>query len=174
MSKPNIMIMGNIAGAGKSTVAAYLTKKYGYYEITFASPIYEIAIDFFGMQKKDRKLLQDIGQKMREIEPLVWVNYAFNEAQLYQDYPIVISDVRQENEFNKGIEEGYLPLRICCGRDIAIQRIIKRDGFCDESKLDGPSEDGTRNLKVPEIRNDGTIEQLYKKIDEFMNSLMVD
>ena len=30
----NIMIMGSIAGAGKSTAAAYLTRNYKYYEIS--------------------------------------------------------------------------------------------------------------------------------------------
>lgn len=168
----NIMIMGSVAGAGKSTAAAYLTRHYGYYEVTFATPLYEIAIEYFGMQRKNRGLLQDIGQKMREIDPDVWVNYAFSEAKLYQSSQgVVISDVRQMNEFDRGIKEHYIPLRIVCDRDIAIQRMITRDGFCDESKLDGVMEDQTRDLIVPQIYNNDSMEHFYKEIDKFIKSI---
>lgn len=170
----NIMIMGSVAGAGKSTAADYLVRHYNYREITFATPLYEIAREYFNMRQKDRGLLQDIGQKMREICPDVWVNYAFDQAKLYQhSEAIVISDVRQLNEFQRGIKEMYIPLRIVCDRDIAIKRMIIRDGYCDETKLDGVMEDQTRNLLVPQIYNNNSIEDFYKEIDSFMNSISV-
>jgi len=173
MEFKKIMLMGSTAGAGKSTVAQYLADSYNFYEITFATPIYDIAQEFFYMKIKDRALLQDVGQKMREIDPYVWVNYAFAEAKMWNDMNVVISDVRQLNEFERGLIEGFLPVRVKCDRDIAVERIRKRDGYCDVGRLDGPAEDGTRELVVPELDNSGTIEQLYLQIDELMRSLGV-
>ena len=171
MNKPNIMLMANVAGTGKDTVADYLESRYNYVKISFAEPIYSLAEEMFGMVEKDRKLLQDIGQKMREIDPDVWAKDAFKRASL-ANFPVVISDVRQKNEFQMGLEKGYLPLRVVTNRDIAIERIVLRDGKCDLSRLDGPAEDGTREIKVPQIFNNGTVEELYKQVELFMNSLV--
>lgn len=170
--KTKVMIMGSVAGAGKTTVAEYLTRHYNFHEVTFATPLYEIAREYFGMRGKNRGLLQDIGQKMREIDADVWVNYAFDEAKLYESVEnIVISDVRQMNEFSRGIKEGYIPLRVVCDRDVAIQRMIVRDGFCDESKLDGVMEDQTRELIVPQVYNNSSVEDFYREIDQFVRSI---
>lgn len=166
----DIMICANIAGAGKDTVADYLVLKYEYTKISFAQPIYEIAKEFFSMEKKDRELLQNIGQKMREIDPDVWVNNGYKRAREINT-PVVITDVRQINEFHRGIEEDFMPVRIVCDRNIAIRRIIERDGVCDESKLDGPAEDGTRDLLVPQIYNNTTYENLYSQIDGFIKNI---
>ena len=43
--------------------------------LSFADKIYDIAYDLFDMKEKDRKLLQDIGQKMREIDEKIFIKY---------------------------------------------------------------------------------------------------
>lgn len=122
------------------------------------------------MQQKNRNLLQIIGEKLREIDPYVWINYTFRKADvaLNQKVPVVVSDMRKIEEYSVGMHKGYVPIRVVCDRDTAIQRIIKRDGFCDESLLDKPVETGTRDIQMLEIDNNGTIEDLYKQIDELI------
>jgi dephospho-CoA kinase len=122
------------------------------------------------MKQKNRWLLQTLGQKMREIDSRCWINNIFKRAEEYinQNNNVVIVDCRQEDEYIEGLNKGYFPIRIVCDRDIAIQRLIKRDGYCDTSLLDAPVEVGTRNIQMLEINNNGTFEDLYKQIDELI------
>lgn len=172
MENLKIMICGNVAGCGKSTMAKYLETQYDFKEFSFAEPIYYIAYNVFRMKKKDRSLLQNIGEKMREIDPDVWVKYTYSDTDLYiEDFNIVISDLRRKNEFDAGIEKGFIPVRIVCDRDIAIKRIEERDGSCDVSLLDHDAEVGTRDLILPQIINNGSFTSFYDQIDEFVKSL---
>ena len=174
MIKKNIIIAGNVAGAGKDTMAGYLESKYGYKQVAFATGIKRVAREVFNMQKKDRALLQDIGQKMREIDPEVWVKALFREidASLHS-IPFVISDLRQKNELSAALERNFIPVRVVTNRNIAVQRLLERDGVCDISKLDGPAEDGTRKIHLPQIYNNGTFTDFYQSIDEFLDSISI-
>ena len=165
-----IIIAGNIAGSGKDTVADYIVSEYGYGKTFFAEGIYDIAYDLFNMKQKDRKLLQSIGEKMREIDGLVWVNKTIKKSKelIPKNNGVIISDLRRENEYISAVKAGFLPIRIVCDRDIAIKRIIDRDGVCDESLLDNESENGTRHIPMLEIHNNSTIESLYSHIDNLM------
>jgi dephospho-CoA kinase len=158
-----ILLSGNIAGCGKTTTAQYLSDKYGFKELYFAAPIYDIAREYFGMKHKNRKLLQDIGEKFREIRNSVWVDYLFNKVDRYTN--VCISDCRRENEFTKAIDNDFLHIRIVCDRETAIRRMYERDGYVDESLLDNESEVGSRNLPAYEITNNGTFKELFDKVD---------
>ena len=69
-----IGLMGKMA-SGKSTLAARIMKKYpNIKKLSLAEPVKEIANNLFNMKDKDRHLLQQIGTKMREIDPDVWVD----------------------------------------------------------------------------------------------------
>lgn len=155
------------AGAGKDTVADYLVRKYNFTKITFATPIYEIAYKYFNMQYKDRNLLQQIGQSMRKIDNDIWVNYAFRVADNYEN--VVISDCRQENEFLMGMLKDYVPIRVNADLDKRIERLISRDGLTPDIKLfEHKAETGADNFMYNEIDNNGTVEELYEKIDDLM------
>lgn len=99
--KFNIGIVGKMC-SGKSTVAKYLKEEMNneFYLTSFAKKVKELATDLFGMKEKDRTLLIQIGEKMREIKDTVWIDYAVNECA--KDYYFsVIDDVRHINEFEK-------------------------------------------------------------------------
>ena len=129
----NKIIINARAGAGKDCFADYLVDNYGFKKIAFADGIYEIAYEYFGMTIKDRELLQLIGEKMREIDPLVWVKRAFNEAKHYDK--VVISDCRRANEYAWGLEKGYLPIHIEADLDKRIIRLYKRDDIQPDLEL---------------------------------------
>lgn len=161
-----IIICGSIAGAGKDTASEYLVQKYGFQSFSFAAPIYTICREYFNMQRKDRWLLQQVGEKMREIDHEVWINYTFKQANLADR--AAISDLRRKNEHLAALNHGYFPIRIVTKRDIAIDRILKRDGHCDVSLLDNESETGTREIPMYEIINNGTVEELYQQLDKLV------
>lgn len=162
-----IMINGRSL-SGKDTIGDYLIKKYGFNRIFFAEGIYEIAYKYFGMTNKSRVLLQAIGEKMREIDKDVWVNYTYNQINNYINY--CATDIRRENEYIEGLKYGFLPIRISADFDLRVQRAIKRDGFYPDISLwENESEIGADPFDYIEVINNGTFNELYQQIDDIMN-----
>lgn len=164
----NKIIINGRACSGKDEIADYLVEKYGYIKISFATPIYEIAREYFEMTNKDRKLLQLIGEAMRSIDSDVWVKYAFKVANELDK--VVIADLRRENEYTHAVKNGFTPIRVQADYDIRIERCIKRDGqYPDTSLWEDEVETGADNFTYEyEITNNGTLEELHRQIDRIM------
>ena len=133
-----IAISGKM-GSGKTTLYEALAKfhnrnhymRYGTEEdvvhrFSLADPVKEIAINYFGMpvNKKDRKLLQQIGQKFRSIEENVWVRLMIEKVE-YQELEQelwttqsrlweagICDDVRFPNEVEALKESGWIMIRL--------------------------------------------------------------
>jgi hypothetical protein len=90
--------------------------------LSFAGKLKELATELFGMEDKDRKLLQDLGGKMREINEDVWLNYTINESLHHEN--VVIDDLRLPNEYNKLKEAGFTIVRLEIDRETQIKRLI--------------------------------------------------
>lgn len=158
------IIINGKAGSGKDTLADYLVDNYGFTKIAFADGIYDIARKYFNMEVKDRRILQLIGEKMREINPNIWVDYTFEKAEKYDK--VVISDCRQFNEYEKGLNSGFLPIRIETDLEKRIERLEKRDGFYpDVSLFENKCETGADDLEFITVDNNDTYEQLYEQIE---------
>lgn len=140
-------------------------EKHGFTKITFATPIYKIAREYFGMTTKDRVLLQSIGQKFREIDPDIWIKAAFKEAEKYEK--VVIADCRQENEYIYAVKNGFTPIRVRADLDIRIQRCIDRDGiYPNIDDWENSSEIGADDFEyIVEIINNGNKYELYSVAD---------
>lgn len=158
-----VIIKGG-ACVGKDVFARYLVENHGFHQISFASPIYKIAKENFGMVSKDRPLIQVIGQKFREIDPDVWVKLAMNEAMKYPR--VVISDCRQANEYMHAVANGFVPIEVVSDMSIRIQRAIERDGVePDVSRWSHESEIGADGFRYPiTITNNGTEEEYHGNI----------
>lgn len=115
-------------GSGKSTTASILRDvivERGIVEpyiVSFAGKLKKIAVDLFGMTQKDRGLLINIGLKMREIEPNVWINYALRDI---EDKSIIIDDLRFPNEYVRLRSEGFVLIRINIDKELQLKRIKK-------------------------------------------------
>lgn len=172
----DIFINGR-AGAGKSEIEQRLIYQ-GYKPIQLSSGIYEIARNYFNMKKKDRELLQSIGQLLRQIDEDVWVNYACKEIDLMkyieQAEKIVVSDVRQANEYDTFKDKGFIAIQVVADLDKRIERLEKRDGIkIDDDYIkrieENPAETGADGKEYDYIiDNNGTIEELYAKVDEIL------
>ncbi len=158
------------AGAGKTEAAKYIELKYGYKRISFADGIKDIAFNIFGAKEKSRKLLQSIGEKLREIDPDVWVKHTINRVNVLQE-SVVIDDLRRRNEFNALIKNNFYIFRVKADEKTRVKRLIDRDGYCDVSLLYNASENGCADIDLMEINNNGDIESLYKQIDGIMETL---
>ena len=60
--------------SGKTTMASHLEQGLNFEIISMAGEVKRVGRELFGMTKKDRPLLQQIGMKMREIRESVWLD----------------------------------------------------------------------------------------------------
>lgn len=172
----DIFINGR-AGAGKSEIEQRLIY-HGYTPVQLSSGIYEIARNYFNMKNKDRELLQSIGQLLRQIDEDVWVKYVCREIDLRkyieQSEKIVVSDVRQANEYDTFKDKGFIAIQVVADLDKRIERLEKRDGIkIDDDYIkrieENPAETGADGKEYDYIiDNNGTIEELYAKVDEIL------
>jgi dephospho-CoA kinase len=156
------------AGAGKTVSADYLRLNYDFNVSSFADGIKFVDRYLFGSGKKDRLRLQTIGQFFRTMDKNIWISRLLDTVSGEENF--VCDDLRQWNEYEALNSNGFRIIRIVADEDIRIQRLIERDGSCDVSLLYNESESGCSNLTLPEIENNGTLEELYEKIDILMSS----
>jgi dephospho-CoA kinase len=115
--------------SGKSTLANYiiyytetfLCKKFT--KITFASAIYDIAYNLFDMKVKDRKLLQDIGRKLRDIDENVFTKNTMKKCNNVYNNHIIIDDGRLLSEFNAMVENDFKLIYLNISTEKQIERI---------------------------------------------------
>ena len=71
--KKNSYLWKNISG--KSTIADYIMRTQpGYQKYSFAQKVKELCVELFNMKTKNRPLLINFANKMRDIDPDVWIN----------------------------------------------------------------------------------------------------
>lgn len=158
------IMLNGLPSSGKDTVANYLSFYYGFKKLAFADGIYQIAEDYFGMLKKDRQLLRDIGEKLREIDENVWVKNTFKQGELYEN--VVITDCRRDNEYDEGIKRGYKPIKITMNEDKRLKLLEKRDGKLDTSLTE--CETQAYDREYFEIENNNELASLIIQIDWIM------
>jgi hypothetical protein len=101
-----IVFIGHM-GSGKTytlgRVAELLKNKYDIdlNKCSVASGLKQIAVSYFGMKEKDRRLLQQIGTKMREIDENVWIKALVLKIQNENLIPFGVDDVRFLNEIER-------------------------------------------------------------------------
>lgn len=154
--------------AGKDTVADYLVKEYGFIKISFAEGVYKVAQDIFDMKEKDRDLLIAVGQKMREIDPRVWIKQAekrIEEERARGNNRFVISDMRFLNEYDwiMGMPLGFVT-RVYA----PLKERKKRPGFNEQDDYKA-SEGLLENLSMfSTILNDSDIPAAEAEVDKEM------
>ena len=96
-----IAITGKMC-SGKSTIANMICMLDSHYKIySFAQKIKEIAHDLFNMKYKDRQLLIQISNSMKDINSNVWINYLLDKIkhENHLDH-CIIDDLRFQNELD--------------------------------------------------------------------------
>ena len=89
---------------------------------SFASKLKEIATDLFGMTTKDRKLLQILGTKMKEIDDKVWIKYLLKSID--NENNVVIEDVRYINEYDALKTNGFVFIYLDIDKKLQKERLM--------------------------------------------------
>jgi len=187
LSKKILVGMIGRAGSGKDTVADYLCDKFSFSKLAFADPlkkavqvVFDIPDDFmFDREKREmelphwpgwstRKFLQFVGTELfrNQVDQDVWVKNAVSRAS--RGYRSVISDVRFPNEVDR--TTALLPDDVKC----VFIRVTRPDHDGAASGIKGhASEAHIDELNADiDILNDGTLEDLYVKIDSVMSEIL--
>jgi dephospho-CoA kinase len=185
--KMKIALFGKMR-AGKDTVADILAEEYGFEKFAFAQGIGEIIVKYFPTALsygKPRKHYQHIGQSMRELDNDVWITYLLKRVLHYKmdlklsvenknnkkPFRVVVTDGRQLNEADRLRKEGYLIVKVEAPKETRFKRsLASRDIFTEEA-LEHETEKQV-DLVRPDITivNDGSIEDLRRKVKDLMDS----
>lgn len=116
------------AGAGKTTLANALKDEIKLRTdktaciVGFADKLKDVCKELFGMTTKDRKLLQDVGTALRNIRNTVWIDYLIDNYVTGNPKPVIVHDVRYENEALRLLAAGFVLVHLHVDRDVQISR----------------------------------------------------
>src|SRR5690625_3647293 len=167
--------------SGKSTVADILRYNHDFtFPFSFGDKMKNIAAQLFPIettQGKPRELYQTFGQKMREIDPDVWVKHLAKSVEFEEKrgdpYGIVIDDLRQPNEYDWARENGFVIIRVIASEEERIKRAKQAGDDFDESSLAHETESHVDGFAVDyEIVNDSDYAELERQVDEIMNAII--
>ena len=182
---PNIYFCAK-AGSGKSFSSMFLIKKYGYQVAKFAFPVYNLAYDYFNMDRKikNRNLLQIIGTDIgrEKISSDIWVNRFKEDMTIVKltsekmgiSIPkFVMDDCRFANEQKILKELGFVGIYLDVSDEKRKERLIGRDGTAQENTLNHSSETMIDSFKDNLIKLDanGSLEESYIKLNELLGGL---
>lgn len=183
ISVTKIALCGRLR-SGKDTVANHLYIKYGFSTVAFGDALKKnahAAFPWVSEFSKPRALYQQFGQLMRQIDEDVWIKHAEQAVKGAIDFRagigeeqvgIVITDVRQQNEVDWCRKNGFTLIRVTAPDEDRIARaIVAGDDFTvhdlaheTEQAIDGFAVDA-------EIVNDGSVDDLKRKVDEIMEAI---
>lgn len=164
--------------SGKDTFSDTLKKDYDFEEFKFATGITEIIQKFYPEAVKGGKLrehYQKIGQALRQLDSNVWVNHTDSMIRSFEndfegeDIPIVISDIRQKNEYKYAKANGYLVIKIEADEDIRIKRIIEAGDMWHMEALRHETEIAVDDIPADiVVTNNGSLHEFECAIEKIM------
>lgn len=170
--------------AGKDTAAHHLHIKYGFDKVAFGDALKRTVNEVFPWvygSSKPRALLQQYGQLMREIDPQVWVKHAERAVNGAIDFRVntgaervgvVITDMRQPNEYEWCQQNGFSIVRVNCPLDTRLERArLAGDDFVESDLLHSTEQYVDTFEPDFEVDNDGTVEELKAKIDVILTEI---
>ena len=178
---PRTIVLGHQAMCGKGTVASYLTAKYGYVQLNFATRLRETAVLVTGLpmrrfvedkrlsnpewsNKTGAQILQDIGSGMRNaLDKDVWAKVVAGfVARSDMSVKFVVEDCRYPNEVQA----------LQATRDVVFWRICRPDELRGDigRPKDHESETALSGYDGWDatLWNDGTIADLQLKVERLL------
>lgn len=189
-----IILFGGRFTAGKTTACKYFVnnpEKFGdFKEVNFADKLKDVAVDLFGMTKKDRTLLQKLGtEALRSIDEDVWAKYVFNRTipkaeEEFENQPsfvkkhseylnFVIGDGRYENELAFAKKANSVNVFIDVDENIRMERYKSIYGiYPTEEQIHHASEMIDPSKFDLTIENNDTIFEYQETLDKLYNDIL--
>jgi dephospho-CoA kinase len=170
--------------SGKDTAANHLYIRHGFDRVAFGDALKRNAHAVFPWISdgtKPRALYQQYGQLMREIDPDIWIKHAemavkgkidFRVSMGAEAIGIVITDLRQPNEYEWAKLNGFTIVRVNSSFDSRLERARKAgDDFVESDLLHSTEQYIDTFTPDFEVNNDGTVDELKEQIDEILEAI---
>jgi hypothetical protein len=111
---------------GKTWCADILANELDFEKLSFATAVKDTARKLFGVTTKSaesRRILQLVGEKMREIDPNVWINQVVNTVNDHPNVDYVVDDLRYVNEAEALKSLGFTLILVTVPEDVRQERI---------------------------------------------------
>lgn len=136
---PKVALYG-APGAGKTSGAQFLEDRFGYVRSSFAGyhrgGVRDIAVRLWGPgADKDRGKLQDLGEKLREVDPDVWIRTLLRADVVASRYPSVVDDLRTPREWDALAEHGFVFVEVRADAELRLAR-LRASGKLASGNLD--------------------------------------
>jgi dephospho-CoA kinase len=167
--------------AGKDELAHHLYIKHGFDRVAFGDALKKNAHATFPWVSefsKPRALYQQFGQLMRQIEPDVWVKHAeravkgaidFNVNTGAEKVGVVITDLRQPNEYEWARANGFTIVRVMAPREVRIERAKSLSDAFELNHLTHETESHIDTFSVDyTLENNGTVDELKAQVDAIL------
>ncbi len=153
---------------GKTTAADRLVAVYGFEKDALAAPIKAIASGSFEWDgRKDargRRLLQELGTVGRHYDPEIWLKRLAHRILERRPARLVVDDLRLAREAAYLERLGFIRVRI-----------TRPPGLVPSLAEGAPDHETETEMEEAEldfvIANDGTFDELYARLDAFMERL---
>ncbi|MCP9283017.1 dephospho-CoA kinase [Bacillus safensis] len=169
-------------GAGKDVAVDYLVAMYEFFPFTFSAKGKALFYELFPELRGDAKQRQPMRDFINGITELdvpgakdVWVDYLFRRIEDHEklrccrDSRILITDIRKEAEYRRAKAEGFKILRISADSVTRAKRARRRGDVFNLKDLSHTTETALDGFEVDyEIVNDGSLDDLYARLDEIM------
>src|SRR5690625_1725156 len=189
--------------SGKSTAATHLCSEYNFREVAFGDELKRYADGLLSgsnaypdeyidtgevcpidgdpiiKKRKNRRLYQDFGQLMRQLDEDVWIRHAAKMIAVWENSRnvdgVVVPDLRQPNEYEWARANSFVIIRINAPDELRIERARAVGDDFDIADLTHETERHVDTFAVDyEVNNSGDIRDLERQIDEIMTELLSD
>jgi adenylate kinase family enzyme len=143
-----VAIAGQMA-SGKTTLAKALAEALDGTIMSLGGKVKDVGRDLFGMQVKDRPLLQQIGMKMREIRSDVWIEYLDRAAESSETQVVLVDDCRFINEAEWFKRHGWILIRL--NIDPELQKSRLKETYPDDWQIHWNNRGDSSETEVPLI-----------------------
>jgi dephospho-CoA kinase len=170
--------------SGKSIVGNHLYIRHNFNEVAFGDALKRTARETFPWVSefsKPRALYQSVGQLMRQIDNEVWIKHAeravngaidFNVNTGAEKVGVVITDLRQPNEYEWARANGFTLIRVTAPDEDRIARAIAAGDDFNEADLEHETESHIDSFDCDyEIVNAGSVDDLKAQVDEVITNI---
>lgn len=147
----------------------------GFHRFAFGDKIKEvISVLGYRQTKKPRAMLQGIGQSIRQYDPEVWVKALIRDIEFQgcSNEDIIITDLRQPNEYKELKAAGYIIVRVAADEELRVLRSIYSGDAFNPEDIHHETESHVASFFVDyQIENNGSIAELEAKTMELIKEL---
>lgn len=167
------------ARSGKDTIGEYLSRNHQFNMYAFGDELKKAFHNEFYMVPKVPKPVrgyQLYGQLQRyAIDDLIWIKRCFYHIKKDNHERVVITDIRQKNEVEECLNDGYILIGIDSKEEVRKGRMEKLNDNISEEDLNFETESEVEGLKNEFanyiVKNNKDLEHLYEQINIIVSDM---